>query len=114
MLTVVPVCNSLLKSFHGQACGIWVGPASSHTKQRVHDTLVIGNEVVGSAAAHVFAMSEHGGTWAFNFAHDGFADTFHHTGLSRYCQVRAKEFLDPTVRLRLLLHSVSMVDCFNA
>ena len=70
-----------------QACGIWVGPPSTRSGQRVHDTLVIGNEVIGSAAAHVFAMSEHGGIWAFNFAHDGFADTFHHTGLSRYCQV---------------------------
>ena len=71
-----------------QACGLWVGAASSRTQQRTLDTLLIGNEVIGSAAAHVFAMGEHGGTWAFNFAHDGFADTFHHTGLSSYCQVR--------------------------
>ncbi len=81
--------NAVARLSTPQACGIWVGAASSRTKQRTLDTLVIGNEVIGSAAAHVFAMGEHGGTWAFNFAHDGFADTFHHTGLSSYCQVRA-------------------------
>jgi hypothetical protein len=73
-----------------QACGIWVGgdwdaaPPEGRRGALVHDTLVLGNEVVGVAAAHIFAIGEQGGLWAFNFAHDGFADAFHHTGgLSR-------------------------------
>jgi hypothetical protein len=82
--------NAIARLSTPQACGIWVGAASSRTQQKTQDTMVIGNEVVGSAAAHVFAMGEHGGTWAFNFAHDGFADTFHHTGRSSYCQVRGE------------------------
>ncbi|HEX3596341.1 MAG TPA: hypothetical protein VHU80_14625, partial [Polyangiaceae bacterium] len=69
-----------------RASGIWVGNDDSNGAF-VHDTLVIGNEVAQSASAHVFAAGEDGGTWAFNYAHDGYADTFHHTGGSRYCQV---------------------------
>jgi hypothetical protein len=99
--------NAVARLSTPQACGIWVGAASSRTKQRTLDTLVIGNEVIGSAAAHVFAMGEHGGTWAFNFAHDGFADTFHHTGLSSYCQVRAEHHC---IRLQLtVLQSIAML-----
>ncbi len=71
-----------------QASGIWVGSDSS-TGSFVHDTLVVGNDVAQSASAHVFAIAEEGGLWAFNFAHDGYADTFHHTGGSRDCQVVA-------------------------
>jgi hypothetical protein len=71
-----------------QSSGIWVG-GSSASSPFVHDTLVVGNEVVQSASAHVFGVAEEGGLWAFNFAHDGYADTFHHTGGSRYCQVIA-------------------------
>ncbi len=55
----------------------------------MHDALVVGNEVAQPASAHVFAQAEEGGLWAFNYAHDGYADTFHHTGGSRYCQVVA-------------------------
>ncbi len=69
-----------------ESCGIWVGPRSS-AGSPVHDTLVIGNEVVGPAGAHILAIAEEGGLWAFNYAHDGFADTFHHTGGSSDCQV---------------------------
>ena len=69
-----------------QSSGIWVGGSSS-TSAFVHDVLVVGNEVAEPASAHVFGIAEEGGTWAFNFAHDGYADTFHHTGGSRYCQV---------------------------
>ena len=53
----------------------------------MHDALVIGTEVAQSASAHFFALAEEGGLWAFNYAHDGYADTFHHTGGSRFCQV---------------------------
>jgi hypothetical protein len=70
-----------------QASGIWVGPDAKDAF--VHDTLVVGNDVAASASAHVFGIREEGGTWAFNFAHGGYADTFHHTGGSRYCQVIA-------------------------
>jgi hypothetical protein len=69
-----------------QSSGIWVGSGSSTF---VHDVLVVGNEVAQPASAHVFAQAEEGGLWAFNYAHDGYADTFHHTGGSRYCQVVA-------------------------
>jgi hypothetical protein len=69
-----------------QACGIWIGGADVGATT-THDTIVVGNEVVTPAAAHVFAIQEEGGLWAFNYAHDGFADTFHHTGTSSYCQV---------------------------
>jgi hypothetical protein len=55
----------------------------------VHDTLVVGNEIAQPMGAHVFAMAEVGGLWAFNDAHDGFADGFHHTGGSNHCQVVA-------------------------
>jgi hypothetical protein len=71
-----------------QATGIWVG-GTSPTAPKVHDTLVIGNEVATPACAHVFAIGDQGGLWAFNYAHDGFADTFHHTGGSSFCQVVA-------------------------
>jgi hypothetical protein len=70
-----------------QASGIWVGADAKDAF--VHDTLVVGNDVAASASAHVFGVREEGGTWAFNFAHDGYADTFHHTGGSRFCQVVA-------------------------
>jgi hypothetical protein len=53
----------------------------------VFDTMVVGVEIVGVAAAHVFAIGERGGVWVGNFAHDGYADAFHHTGGSSYCQV---------------------------
>jgi hypothetical protein len=66
--------------------GIWVGPRTA-SGAVVHDTLVVGNEIDGVAGAHVFAIQENGGLWAFNYAHDGYADTFHHTGQSSYCQV---------------------------
>ena len=69
------------------AGGIWVGPATSGTY--IHDTWVIGNEIATPAAAHVFAIGEEGGLWAFNDAHDGYADNFHHTGRSYHCQVVA-------------------------
>jgi hypothetical protein len=68
--------------------GIWVG-GNVPSDPKVEDTLVIGNEVATPAAGHVFAMGEQGGVWAFNYAHDGFADVFHHTGGSSYCQVVA-------------------------
>jgi hypothetical protein len=66
--------------------GIWVGGDTS-SSPFVHDVLVVGNDVGLPASAHVVGIAEEGGLWAFNFAHDGFADTFHHTGGSRYCQV---------------------------
>lgn len=69
-----------------QASGIWIGGDNS-SSPFIHDVLVIGNEIVQSASAHVFGFAEEGALWAFNFAHDGYADTFHHTGGSRYCQV---------------------------
>jgi hypothetical protein len=68
--------------------GIWVGPRRP-TEPEVHDTLVVGNDVSGTAGAHVFGMAESGGLWAFNHAHGGFADAFHHTGGSHDCQVVA-------------------------
>jgi hypothetical protein len=69
-----------------QSSGIWVGSGSSSV---VHDTLIVGNDVAQSASAHVFGAGEEGGLWAFNYAHDGYADTFHHTGGSSDCQVVA-------------------------
>jgi hypothetical protein len=69
-----------------QASGIWIGGDSSKSAF-VHDALVVGNEIAQPASAHVFGLAEEGAIWAFNFAHDGYADTFHHTGGSRYCQV---------------------------
>lgn len=66
--------------------GIWAGGDTS-SSPFVHDVLVVGNDVAQPASAHVVGIAEEGGVWAFNFAHDGFADTFHHTGGSRYCQV---------------------------
>jgi hypothetical protein len=68
------------------AAGIWVGPSDA-SGAVVHNTLVVGNEVIQPSGAHVFAIAEEGGIWAFNYAHDGFADTFHHTGGSSFCQV---------------------------
>ena len=69
-----------------QASGIWSGNDGGPF---VHDVLVVGNDVAQSASAHVFGQSEEGGLWAFNYAHDGYADTFHHTQGSRDCQVVA-------------------------
>jgi hypothetical protein len=68
--------------------GIWVGPRTPFDRA-VHGTLVVGNEIVGPAGAHVFGMAEVDGLWAFNDAHGGFADAFHHTGGSHGCQVIA-------------------------
>jgi hypothetical protein len=68
------------------AAGIWVGPSNA-SGAVVHNTLVVGNEVIQPSGAHIFAIAEEGGIWAFNYAHDGFADTFHHTGGSSFCQV---------------------------
>jgi hypothetical protein len=68
--------------------GIWVGARTSSAAP-VHDTLVVGNEVVQSMGAHFIGLAEIGGLWAFNYAHDGFADTFHHTGGSQLDQVVA-------------------------
>ena len=79
-----------------QSSGIWVGTGSSSSF--VHDALVVGNEVAQSASAHVFGQGEEGGLWAFNYAHDGYADTFHHTGGSRYCQVVANRAQTSTSR----------------
>jgi len=69
-----------------QASGIWIG-GDNASSPFVHDALVVGNDIAQSASAHVFGFAEEGAIWAFNFAHDGYADTFHHTGASRYCQV---------------------------
>jgi hypothetical protein len=69
-----------------RASGIWVGPESPHGNF-VHDTLVIGNEIFQSENAHVIAEAEVGGIWAFNYAHGGYADFFHHTSASSECQV---------------------------
>jgi hypothetical protein len=72
---------------------LWVG-GGDHIVTSVSDTLVVGNDVSMSASAHVIGLAEHGGLWAFNQAHDGYADTFHHTGGSSGCQVvgnRAEE-----------------------
>jgi hypothetical protein len=68
------------------ASGIWVGPRSARGAA-VHDTLVVGCDVGQSMGAQVFAIEEMGGLWAFNYAHDGFADAFHHTGASSHGQV---------------------------
>jgi hypothetical protein len=67
-------------------CGIWVG-ADNPGRPVTHDTLVVGNDIARPSGAHVAALSTEGNLWAFNYAHDGFADTFHHTGGSRFCQV---------------------------
>ncbi len=80
------------------SCGIWVGSRSSGNAVPVHNTLVIGNEVIQPAGAHVFALDEVGGLWAFNYAHDGYADTFHHTGNSAYCQVVANRASESATR----------------
>jgi hypothetical protein len=77
-----------------QACGVWVGPATA-AGAPVSDTLALGVEVVGVAAAHFFAIAEHGGVWLGNFAHDGFADAFHHTGGSSFAQVVANRASGP-------------------
>lgn len=72
---------------------IWVG-AGDNIVTSVTGTLVVGNDVSMSASAHVIGLAEHGGLWAFNYAHDGYADTFHHTSGSSFCQVignRAQE-----------------------
>jgi hypothetical protein len=72
---------------------IWVG-AGDNIVTSVTGTLVVGNDVSMSASAHVIGLAEHGGVWAFNYAHDGYADTFHHTSGSSFCQVignRAQE-----------------------
>jgi hypothetical protein len=66
--------------------GVWVG--SDRAGGAVtHDAWVIGTEVERPAGAHFFALATEGDLWAFNYAHDGYADAFHHTGGSRFCQV---------------------------
>jgi hypothetical protein len=80
-----------------QACGVWVGPETPGSGG-VHDTLVVGVEVVGVAAAHFFAIDEHGGVWAGNYAHDGWADAYHHTGGSSWGQVVANRASGPGTR----------------
>ncbi|APR85380.1 putative lipoprotein [Minicystis rosea] len=67
---------------------IWVG-GGDNVVMSVEDTLVVGNDVSTPSSAHIFGLAEKGGLWAFNHAHDGYADTFHHTGRSSYCQVVA-------------------------
>jgi hypothetical protein len=74
--------------------GIWIEPKSS-ADAFVYDTLVIGNEITGTAGAHVVALGEAGGLWAFNDAHHGFSDAFHHTRGSRNCQVIANRARGP-------------------
>jgi hypothetical protein len=69
-----------------QQSGIWVGTDNS-SLPFVHDVLVVGNDVAQSASAHVFGYAEEGGLWAFNYAHAGYSDAFHHTAGSRYCQI---------------------------
>jgi hypothetical protein len=65
---------------------VWVG--SDRAGGAVtHDAWVIGTEVERPAGAHFFALATEGDLWAFNYAHDGYADAFHHTGGSRFCQV---------------------------
>lgn len=77
-----------------ESSGIWVGPKAP-SRAIVHDTLVIGNEIVQPSSAHVLGYSEEGGLWAFNYAHDGFADAYHHTGASSHCQVVANRANGP-------------------
>ena len=77
--------------------GIWVGPRTA-LEPAIHDPIVVGNSIVGPAGAHVFGMAEDGGLWAFNDAREGFADAFHHTGGSRYCQVVANRASGPGTR----------------
>jgi hypothetical protein len=67
---------------------IWVG-SGDNIVTSVTDTLVVGNDVSTPASAHVIGLGEHGGLWAFNYAHDGYADAFHHTSGSSSCQVVA-------------------------
>jgi hypothetical protein len=88
--------NSTSRLSTPQACGVWVGAASGDSA--VADTLVLGVEVATPAAAHVFGLGEVGGIWAFNYAHDGFADTFHHTGGSSACQIVGNRASGPGTR----------------
>jgi hypothetical protein len=80
--------------------GIWVGGrvSSGANAYVVHDTIVVGNDVSDTTSAHVFGMSEEGGLWAFNYAHDGYADAFHHTGGSNHCQVIGNRASGPGTR----------------
>lgn len=68
--------------------GIWVGPSRA-SGAPVRNVWVVGNEVIQTKSAHFVGIAEQGGVWAFNYAHDGFADAFHHTGGSSGCQVIA-------------------------
>jgi hypothetical protein len=75
------------------SANIWVG-GGDNIITSVQNTVVVGNDVSTPASGHIFALGEIGGLWAFNYAHDGYADTFHHTGGSHHCQVvanRARE-----------------------
>lgn len=85
-LFLVLTSSATARDATAQSSGIWVG-SDNGSAPFVHDALVVGNDVAQPASAHVFGFAEDGGLWAFNYAHDGYADTFHHTGGSRYCQV---------------------------
>jgi hypothetical protein len=77
-----------------ESSGIWVGPAKGSLAP-VRDAVVVGNEIAGPSGAHVLGIAEDGGLWAFNYAHDGFADAFHHTAGSHDCQVVANRASGP-------------------
>jgi hypothetical protein len=80
--------SSSVRTEKPDGSGIWVGPGAD-SSVAIHDTLVVGNEVAQPSSAHFIGIREVGGLWAFNYAHDGYADTFHHTGGSSFCQVVA-------------------------
>jgi hypothetical protein len=80
--------SSSVRTDKPDGAGIWVGRRSD-SDPPIHDTLVVGNEVTQPSSAHFIGIGEVGGLWAFNFAHDGYADAFHHTGGSSFCQVVA-------------------------
>jgi hypothetical protein len=85
-LFLVMTSPSTVRTTTPASGGLWIGPATA-AGAMVHEPLVVGNEIATPAAAHVFGLAEEGGLWAFNYAHDGYADTFHHTGGSSHCQV---------------------------
>jgi hypothetical protein len=78
-------CNGTTRSEANAANGITLGNGSKGAP--VSNTMVVGCEVIAPAGAHILATNSHHGTVAFNYAHDGYADAFHHTGTSSYAQV---------------------------
>jgi hypothetical protein len=86
LFLVVSSPSSTVRLTTPQASGIWVGPATA-SGTPVYDAVVVGNEVISPAAAHVVGLAAHRGLWAFNDVRDGFADSYHHTGRSSYAQV---------------------------